>query len=205
MSQITSITPQKKDTTRCNIEVDGRFFCGMKLETVMQNRLKVGMSVDEEALAALQFEGERADALDKALSHISAAMKTEREIRDFLKKKGYLDAVIDDAVERMRGYGYVDDEAYARAYASSMGKKKGRRLIEAELRRKGVSDEAISSALSDLSGEDESASRQLEKYLRGKTIDKATLRKAYSFLLGKGYDGDTARAALQHLADIDED
>jgi len=49
MAEITAITPQKKDKTRCNIEVDGRFYCGMKLETVMQNRLKAGMSVTPDA------------------------------------------------------------------------------------------------------------------------------------------------------------
>ncbi len=87
MAEITSITPQKKDKTRCNIEVDGRFYCGMKLETVMANRLKVGAAVTPESLAAIQLESEKQTALDKALTHITASMKTERDIRDFLKRK----------------------------------------------------------------------------------------------------------------------
>ena len=36
--EITAITPQKHDAARCNIEVDGRFFCGMQLLTVMEHR-----------------------------------------------------------------------------------------------------------------------------------------------------------------------
>ena len=47
MAEITGITPQIKDKERCNIEVDGRFFCGMKLETVVKHRLKVGVAVSE--------------------------------------------------------------------------------------------------------------------------------------------------------------
>lgn len=42
--EITGISPQKKDKLRCNIEVDGKFYCGMKLETVIVNRLKAGAS-----------------------------------------------------------------------------------------------------------------------------------------------------------------
>ena len=144
--EITAITPQKHDPKRCNIEVDGRFFCGMQLLTVMEHRLKVGTAVTEESLSALQLAGEKQTALDKALTHISASMKTEREIRDYLRRKGYLQDVSDYVVEKMKGYGYLDDAAYARAYVESAGKRKGGRLIRMELRKKGVSDEAIDGA-----------------------------------------------------------
>ncbi len=199
--EITAITPQKKDKTRCNIEVDGRFYCGMKLETVMQNRLKAGVSVSEEELSRMQLESEKQTALDKALTHISASMKTEREVRDYLRRKGYLQDVCDYVVEKMKGYGFLDDAAYAQAYAESAGKKKGKRLIAAELARKGVSDEVVEAALSSLEGEEEGAKRTLEKYMRGKTPDKETLSKAYRHLLSKGYDYETARVALEGLKD----
>ena len=195
--EITSITPQKHDAARCNIEVDGRFFCGMQLITVMEHRLKVGSIVTEEELSALQLAGERQTALDKALTHISASMKTDRDVRDFLRRKGYLQDVCDYVVEKMKGYGYLDDEAYARAYAESMGKRKGSRLIRMELKRKGVSDAALASLPE--TGERDAAEGVLRKYLRGKEMDAATVRKAYAHLLSKGFDYDTARAALERL------
>ena len=203
--EITAITPQKKDKTRCNIEVDGRFYCGMKLETVVKNRLKVGVSVTPEYLSALQLESEKQTALDKALTHISFSMKTEKEVRDFLIKKGYLQDVCDFVVEKMREHALLDDEAYARSYAESAGKRKGSRLIALELRRKGISDEAIEGAVSEMGEETESARATLEKYLRGKDItDPKIIRKAYAHLLSRGYDYDTARAALEAFKN-DED
>ena len=205
MSEITAITPQVKDKTRCNIEVDGRFYCGMKLETVMQNRLKVGASVTHEELSFMQLESEKATALDKALTHITASMKTEREIRTYLRKKGYLDDVCDYVVEKMKGYGFLDDGAYSVAYVGSVGKRKGRRLIAAELKRKGVSDEEIEGALESLTGEVESAATLLKKYLRGKELDRKTMQKAYAYLIGKGFDYETAREALRSLGADDED
>ncbi len=205
MSQITAITPQKKDKTRCNLEIDGKFFCGMKLVTVMQNRLKVGTEIAAEELSRMQLESEKETALDKALFHITATMKTEREIRDFLKKKGYLEDVCDYVVERMREQRFLDDGAYARAYAESMSKKKGARLIAMELKQKGVSDDAIGEALTGLS-EDEAAKNCLEKYLRGKDVsDKKVIQKAYANLISKGFDYETAKRALEGLRDEDED
>lgn len=205
MAEITSITPQKKDKTRCNIEVDGRFYCGMKLETVMANRLKVGAAVTPESLAAIQLESEKQTALDKALTHITASMKTERDIRDFLKRKGYLQDVSDYVVEKMNGYGFLDDALYARQYAESASKTKGARLIEAELRRKGISEEIASEAVGALQNGGESAKRVLVKYLRGKETGRDVLRKAFSYLISKGFDYDTAREALGSLREENED
>ncbi len=205
MAEITGITPQIKDKTRCNIEVDGRFYCGMKLETVMQNRLKAGMCVSLETLSRMQLESEKMTALDKALTHITSSMKTEREIRDFLKKKGYLSDVCDYVAEKMKGYGFLDDGQYAKTYAESAGKRKGRRLIAAELKRKGVGDGEIEEALNGITGERESALRVLGKYMRGKPVDKKTLSKAYAYLIGKGYDYETARGALSAFGDTEDE
>ena len=140
MAEITAITPQVKDKTRCNIYLDGRFCCGMKLETVMQNRLKVGQTISEEQLSSLQLESEKRTALDKALTHISATQKTEKQIRDYLTGKGYLPAVIEFVLEKMRGYDFVNDGAYAEKYAEEKSKSKGKLLIKMELRAKGISD-----------------------------------------------------------------
>ena len=205
MSEITAITPQVKDKTRCNIEVDGRFYCGMKLETVMKNRLKVGATVTAEQLSAMQLESEKTTALDKALTHITVSMKTEREIRTYLKKKGYLEDVCDYVVEKMKSYGFLDDGAYSVAYVEGVKKRKGRRLIAAELKRKGVSDEEIEGALATITGEAESAKAILQKYLRGKTLDRKTLQKGYAYLIGKGFDYETAREALRAIGGDDED
>ena len=203
MSEITSITPQQKDKTRCNIEIDGKFYCGMKLDTVLANGLKAGMSVDTEFLSQLQLESEKLTALDKALKHISVSMKTEKEIRAFLKKKGYLEDVSNYVLEKMKDYGYVDDETYAASYTAGASKRKGSRLIQLELRQKGVDEQIIDSALSSLTDETESAKRCLEKYMRGKPFDEKTLQKAYRNLLSKGFDYDTCKQAIESLKNED--
>ena len=82
MSDITAITPQVKDKERCNIYVDGKFYCGLKLETALRYRLKAGEPIDLAKLDEIQLENEKSQALDKAMTHLSASMKTEKQIRD---------------------------------------------------------------------------------------------------------------------------
>ena len=205
MAEITAITPQVKDKTRCNIYLDGRFCCGMKLETVMQNRLKMGQTISEEQLSSLQLESEKRTALDKALTHISATQKTEKQIRDYLTGKGYLPAVIDFVLEKMRGYDFVNDGAYAEKYAEEKSKSKGKLLIKMELRAKGISDSDAERAAENISGEDqvEGATHIVQKYLRGKELNTPNLQKAYRYLLSKGFDYETAKSALATLKELE--
>ncbi len=205
MSEITAITPQVKDKTRCNIFVDGRFYCGMTLEAAVKNRLKAGQAVDPARLSEIQLESEKSTALDKALNFISAAQKTEKQVREYLAGKGYLPAVSEYVLEKMREYGFLDDGSYAQSYASSAVKRKGARLIRMELRSKGVADEHIEAAVDGLEGEEETAKRLLEKYMRGKPSDRETLYKAFRYLMGKGFEYETARAALSAFGETDEE
>lgn len=206
MNEITSITPQLKDKTRCNIYVDGRFYCGLGLEIAIKHRLKVGMVIDENFLSQIQLDGEKAKALDKALTHVSATAKTEKEIRDFLNKKGYLPAVCDYVIDKMKDYRFVNDSEYAQSYVSHAGAKKGSRLIKLELQAKGIAETDAENALSALDEQTQidSATAILQKYMRGKTADRETLAKAFRYLMSKGYEYEIARSALRAFGDMEE-
>ncbi|MBQ8291464.1 MAG: RecX family transcriptional regulator [Clostridia bacterium] len=206
MNEITAITPQVKDKRRCNVFIDGRFCCGLTLETTVKCRLKVGMTVDPARLAQIQLESEKNTALDKALTYVSATRKTEKQVREFLEKKGYLSAVVDYVIEKMRGYNFINDNEYAEEYAAFAGKKKGSRLIRMELKNKGVSDTDIDGALSAINGEMQEAAAKavLEKYMRNKPMDKETLYKAFRYLLGKGFEYDVAKSALSAFGDVED-
>ena len=155
MSEITAITPQIKDKTRCNVYVDGRFYCGITLEAAVKHRLKAGLMVSEDFLDKIQSESEKNAALDKALTHISAYSRTEKEVRQFLRRKGYLASVEDYVIEKMKSYGFINDAAYAKTYALSALKRKGRKLIEFELLSKGVEKEDIEAAFNEIDHSDE--------------------------------------------------
>ena len=201
MSDITAITPQVKDKERCNIYVDGKFYCGLKLETALRYRLKAGEPIDLAKLDEIQLENEKSQALDKAMTHLSASMKTEKQMRDYLAKKGYVPAVCDHVLEKLRGYGFVDDAEYGRQYARFAARGKGARLIALELKQKGVGEEAVEAALSELPPAANAAEAVLQKYMRHKPPTRENFAKAYRHLISRGFGYDEAKEAVAALRD----
>ena len=199
MKTITAIIAQKKDAKRCNIYLDGAYFCGMELITVMSNRLKVGMQIEESALENMQAESETQRATDKAFNYIGGSLKTEKQLRTYLSGKGYMPAVVDNVAEKIKGYGYIDDKEYAAAYVESYSKNKGKRLILKELNAKGVSSSAAEEAIENIENELDSAIRIAQKYLKNKEPCIENKQKCYRRLLSKGFDFDTAKEAVEKV------
>lgn len=204
MAEITSIEPQKKDAKRCNVYVDGRFYCGIKLEVAVKYHLKAGMQIEKSQLDEIQLETEKSQALDKALTHISASPKTKKQIADFLSKKGYTEAVQSYVLERLEYYKFVDDYAYCRAYVQSVTGK-GKRALEADLIKRGAERCAIEAVLEEVEEDGGEAATILQKYMRGKEFTKENLYKGFKYLLSKGYSYDTAKSALEEVGDGNED
>lgn len=204
MSEITSIEPQAKNKNRCNVYVDGKFYCGIMLETAVKYRLKAGLEVDKSYLDKIQLEAERSKALDKALSYISARMKTVRQISDYLNSKGYTPAVINYVTGKLSDMGLADDYAYCKAYAESVTSK-GKRALEAELLKRGADKKAIERTLEETEENAGQACAILEKYLRGKPCDRQNMYKGFKYLLSRGYSAETAEEALNMFGRSDED
>ena len=203
MSEITSIEPQVKDKRRCSIFIDGRFYCGMKLEVAIKNRRKAGQSIDKAELDRLQLETEKSEAMDKAMTHLSSSLKTESEMRTFLTKKGYVAAVIDYVVEKLKGYGYLGDNAYCRSYLEGVSGK-SKRAMQAELLKRGIDKSIVEEEFADYSDDEEQIYALLEKYLRGKERTKENIYKGCRYLISKGYDYDKVKSACERMGD-DED
>ena len=203
MSQITSIEPQVKDKTRCSIYIDGRFYCGIKLEVAVKYRLKAGMEIDKSELDKIQLETEKVQATEKALTHISATPKTEKQMRDFLVKKGYVPAVVEYVMERLHYYGYVNDADYCRLYVESVSGK-SKRAMETELLKRGADPSAVEEALSGYEDDEEEILRLLKKYLRGKELTKENIYKGCRYLVSRRYSYDAVKSACSEL-DNDED
>ena len=204
MAEITLIEPQKKDKERCNIYVDGKFYCGIRLEVAIKYGLKAGTEVDKSKLDEIQLETEKSQAVDKAMTHLSASMKTRRQMSDFLLKKGYTQAVTEYVLEKLEYYKLIDDYAYCRAYVNSVSGK-GKRALEADLYKRGADKAAIDEVLSDFEEDGEEAKTLLQKYMRGKEITKENLNKGFKYLLSKGYGYDTVKDAISDFGVDDED
>ena len=205
MKVITDIKPQVKTPTRCSIYLDNVFYCGLELETVMRHRLKIGDQIEPEKLDEIQYDSELVRALDKALSFITKSKKTEKQVREHLYSKGYTEQTVESVIEKMKDYRFLDDGDYAKVYAKSYSKTKGKKLIELELKQRGVLDEDISLAIDDIGDQTESAVNIAEKYLKNKPKDKPNMLKCYKYLLSKGFEYDVAKSVIERIGQSEDD
>ena len=197
MPIITEVSLQKNNKNRCNVYVDNEFFCGMSVETAVKNRLKVGKEVDAEKLQAIVDESEEHEALIKATDYISKNLKTKRQVKEYLLRKGYSEQIAWACIDKLKEYNYIDDVEYSKRYIESLSKKQGKRLTEYKLMMKGVKKEDIENAYSDAEDHsNESVKKLTKKHLGNKPITKENLAKTYRYLIGKGFSYEQVSEAL---------
>lgn len=205
MSTITDLQIQKNNKTRANVYIDGEYFCAFEMLTVMKLGLKIGQEISQSRLKEAAVDSERSVALEKAMNYLSRGYKTERQMRDYLTRRGYDSETIEYVVVKLKNYRYLDDREYARIYAEQNAATKGSRRIKTELISKGISVSlAEQSSEEDAETAMKNATRLAEKYMKSKPCDLKTLQKLQRYLLSRGYGYDTVNSIVRSF-DIDED
>ena len=172
----------------------------VEAEVLARHKLKTFDEIDSEKLNKLLLENGEVSCFDRALSYLEKNIKTEKGIRDYLKQKGFLEESIDNAVEKLKEYGYIDDSVYVENYIRTYKDKKGKKLLNFELSLKGVNKALIEEKLEEfVDNEDEVVScRTLcKKYIKNKTIDQKLKQKAYAHLMTKGFSSDVISRILR--------
>lgn len=159
-------------------------------------------------LAQEQFEEIRQEILikraRKRTMHLLEKMdRTESQLRTKLKQGCYPDDVIDDAIDYVKGYHYVDDLRYAQNYVRCHRDNKSRRMIQMQLQEKGVSKEWIWQALEEEYGQ-EGEREQILKWVqkKGYSPRQADIRekqRMYRFLMRRGFSPNDILNVLEHL------
>ncbi len=198
MGKITEISVQKNNKERANLYIDGEFRTGISIETVYNMRLKVGDEIDEITLVKAVEEDDNQRAFIKAIDYISKAIKTKKQVKDYLLKKGFSLEVAYNAIDKLKDYGYIDDKEYAKSYLNSTSKTQGKRLVSYKLMQKGVKKEDIEDAYSerDEDLDRENAKLLAEKRLKNKEITTENLMKTYKYLIGRGFSYEQADYAI---------
>ena len=141
-------------------------------------------------------------AYQKILRLLNYRDRTSHELAERLQKDGFSSRAICGALDRTMRLGLVDDARYCRNYIDqSFRAGKGRRMVENDLKRKGVSQADVlfylSASVFEEENEEERAYQFLQKHPpRGKNIRESAFRK----LVSKGYSINAAsKSAVRYL------
>lgn len=147
-----------------------------------------------------------------ALRQLSLAPKTRFQLEQVLAKKGVDPEVAKASLDRLTEVGLIDDLAYAGMFVRSkcVAKKISRSVLRMEMRQKGISDEHIEQALSQVTDEDEyrMATELVVKKLRSmRSLEKNVIeRRLYGLLARKGYNsGVVIRVIKEQLSEFSAD
>ena len=195
--EITKIEIQKSNDERANLYLDEKFFSGISLELVVKEHLKVGMEIDENKLSELILEDEKGKALAKAVKYIGSNLKTEKQLRDYLKKKEYNPTTIDYVIDKLKEYDYLNDENFAKAYILTYSKKYGKLKLKSQLKMKGIKDSVIENLLEDV--QSDSIDLVAKKYMKNKELTYENLQKLMRFLYSRGYEFDDINSCVNRL------
>ncbi len=184
---------------RYSIFIDGVFNGTLEDEILVKTKLKVGDQIDEERLKEIKLENGKLAAFSRAVSYIEKGVRTKKQVKTYLKEKGFLLQSIDEALEKLEEYGLVDDSLFAESYIRTYKNKKGGKKLKFELMQKGVSGEIAEEKINELCDEESSFETCLtlaKKYMKNKEHDAKTRQKAYAHLAGKGFSGDIIIKAI---------
>ena len=142
------------------------------------------------------YDSER--AFKKIIDLLNASDKSERQIRERLKKLEFTAQAIDEAVVRAKEYGFVDDRRFARILViSRISQGKGRCGIERELKSHGIDPLSVEELNDDACGDEGELERALTLLERKPPKSKNLREGAFRKLVQKGYSTSVASNAAR--------
>lgn len=204
---ITKIERQKKDRNRCNLYIDGSFFCGLYDDTVLKYGIAPHDEITEKKLDEIKDFDEYIYGKKIAFDYLSYRVRTVSEIRKKLKSKKISGESVEKVLKHLNELKLTNDEEFAKQLIQEKIARNpsGKRVLKQKLFEKGiskeVSDEAIEKAFADID-EKELALKSFEKYyprIKSQETDKKR-KKAFDFLSRRGFNFDVINEIIkEHL------
>ncbi|MBQ4207511.1 MAG: regulatory protein RecX [Clostridia bacterium] len=191
---------------KVHLLLDGDYAMTVDRDFVAFTGLYENMELDDEALTSLQREVNARRAFNKASDLLSRRDHSEKELREKLRQKGFSEGA-DEAIERLRGYGYVDDARFAARYAAELQRVKhyGKKRIEQELFRKGVDRAVIAETLEGLTFDADDLVSLIERKYAGRLGTEKGVSQTVAALQRRGYGYREIKDALEQLAQKTEE
>lgn len=197
---VTQIEAVAGGKTKYRVFLDGQPAFVLYKGELFRYHIREGAVLEETVLTQIE-EVIRKRARLRAMHLLNAMERTESQLRSKLEEGGYPKEAVQDALDYVKSFGYVNDEDYARRFAENRKKSKSRREIQSLLLQKGLSREEVESALEEVYGQEDTldAIRRLAKkrHYDPATATSKEKQKLCAYLTRKGFRYEDIRQVIQ--------
>ena len=172
-------------------------------DTIVRFMLSRDKVISKEELTEIQDFAQFSYGKNLALYHLSFKARTEKEVREYLKKYDIEDTIANQVIANLKDENWINDRQYTYAIinANQLSGDKGPYLLSQKLAQKGVPKSTIENVLKDFDFT-EVAQRVAEKLLKkytGKLPARALQEKIIQNLTNKGFSYSDAKSAFDTL------
>jgi len=182
--------------------LDGKFGFGLDLENYIKLGLKVEQELPDEKIAEIVKKAEFQKISDKLLRFATFRPRSEKEVRDWFKRKKIHESLHGDLFNRLKHLELLDDKKFSKWWVEQRTafKPRGKRVLGQELRQKGVDRETTEETLSNIKIDEAKTARELlakKAYRWAKLPRLEARRKMAQFLARKGFGWETIEKIIE--------
>lgn len=197
------------DKKRCKVFIDGEFAFVLYKGELREYGLKTGAEISENVYEEIISVVLSKRCKLRAMNLLQKKDYTTRQLRDKLEEGLYPKELVDEAIEYVRSYKYLDDERYARDYISYHMTTRSKNRIMQDLTGKGLSKELLLPIIEELYAE-ESGDVELEqvkalldkKHYDPDMTDFKEKQKIMAFLMRRGFQMSTIKKAMNYFDEV---
>ena len=207
--RITSIVNNKKNKGSVTLCFDDDSTLTVSEEDYIRLSLYEKQEITPEELKSIREDISFNNAKSSALRYLLYKFRSCKEVRQKLEREGYSNTTIEEVLNELIKLGYINDRIYASKYLHDRSKlkPKPKRILRQELINKGIDEEIIDELLGEWKIDEYALAGSMLKKKYGKydMSDEKIKRKAYTYLLHKGFDSDLILGLINKYSEKNND
>ena len=185
---------EKKGNNNYKIYFDDCKVITINEDVILKYKLLYKKEIDEFLLNDMIQDNNNYDIYNKCVKYIGVRLRSINEIREYMKKKGVSDNLIEDTILNLKKHKLLDDDIFTKAFIkdklnfTTMGPYR----IELELRKHNIDNNIINKYIGNIDYEilKEKINKQIIKLIKSNK-NKANLKnKIYNNLINLGYSSE---------------
>lgn len=172
----------------------------LSYKMIMKYGLREDMEISEELYEEIRRDVMLPSAKRKAMDLLLRSDQSEKELKRKLTLKEFDEETIEEAIDYVKKFNYINDERYAENYVNYRSSGKSKRQLKMELERKGIAKERVEELISETVDEAET----IDKLIRKKVGNKKEFgieerRKLMAFLYRRGFEGELIQSKMREV------